>query len=81
MSFQSKPLDADVKVTPQNLTLSLRPGNPQKSIVQFQKLSIPTPRWLLQVVRGGDLKHFKRQYEPKLEFPGEGKGQSEKKNP
>ena len=25
--LQSKPLDADVKVTPQNLTLSLRPGN------------------------------------------------------
>ena len=33
--LQSKPLDADVKVTPQNLTLSLRPGNfnSQNSIV------------------------------------------------
>ena len=27
ISLQSKPLDEDVKVTPQNLTLSLRPGN------------------------------------------------------
>lgn len=36
--MQSKPLDADVKVTPQNLTLSLRPGNfnPQNSIVWGQ---------------------------------------------
>ena len=36
--LQSTPLDADVKVTPQNLTLSLRPG---KLYGQVQKISEP----------------------------------------